>query len=206
MLQIFGRNTSGNVMLPLWLADELGLACENIAIGGAFGGNDTPDYRAKNPNGLVPTIVDDGFVLWESNAITRYLCAKHSMGNLCPSDPQLRATAEQWMDWKLSVLIPNMTPIFIGLVRTPAADRNMAAIGRAIERCVGLYGMLDAQLTNREYLLGHTFTMADVPFAPQVHRWFALVPDRPPMPNLEAWYARITQRPAFRKHCMIPIV
>ena len=131
MLQIFGRNTSGNVMLPLWLADELGLACENIAIGGAFGGNDTPDYRAKNPNGLVPTIVDDGFVLWESNAITRYLCAKHSLGNLCPSDPQLRATAEQWMDWKLSVLIPNMTPIFIGLVRTPAADRNMAAPGRA---------------------------------------------------------------------------
>ena len=110
------------------------------------------------------------------------------------------------MDWKLSTLIPAMTPIFTGLVRTPAAERDMPAIARAIERCIGLYGMLDAQLTNREYLLGRTFTMADMPFAPQVHRWLALVQNRPPMPNLEAWYARMTQRPAFRTHCMNPIV
>ena len=206
MLQILGRRTSGNVMLPLWVADELGLACEQVDIGGPFGGNDAPDYRARNPNGLVPTIVDDGFVLWESNAITRYLCAKHSMGGLCPSDLQQRATAEQWMDWKLSVLIPAMTPVFIGLVRTPEAERDMAAIGRAITRCVTLYGMLDTQLANRSYLLGDTFTMADIPVAPQVHRWLMLVQQRPPMPNLEAWYERMTQRPAFRRHCMNPIV
>ena len=206
MLQILGRRTSGNVMLPLWVADELGLSYEHTEIGGAFGGNDTADYRAKNPNGLVPTIIDDGFVLWESNAITRYLCAKHSLGMLCPSDLQQRALAEQWMDWKLSVLIPNMTPIFIGLVRTPQAQRDMPAIGRAIERCVAVYDMLNAQLANRPYLLGDAFTMADIPFAPQVHRWLELVPSRPAMPHLEAWYERMTRRPLFRKHCMNPIV
>lgn len=206
MLQILGRRTSGNVMLPLWVADEIGLPYEHTEIGGQFGGNDLPEYLAKNPNGLVPTIIDDGFVLWESNAITRYLCAKHSMGNLCPSDLQTRALAEQWMDWKLSVLIPNMTPIFIGLVRTPEAERNMPGIKRAIERCVDLYGMLNSQLADRLYLLGERFTMADVPFAPQVHRWMKLVPDRPSMPHLEAWYARMTERPMFRKHCMNPIV
>ena len=99
MLTIIGRRTSGNVMKPLWAADEMGLEYEQVDLGGPFGGNDDPEYRAKNPMGLVPTLDDDGFTMWESNAITRYLSEKHGQGTLYPDDPQSRATADTWMDW-----------------------------------------------------------------------------------------------------------
>ena len=146
MLKIIGRVTSGNVMKPLWLAEEIGLEYEQINLGGAFGGNDAPEYRAKNPMGLVPTIDDDGFILWESNTITRYLAAKHAPGTLCPADPQTRAMAETWMDWKLTAINSVMFPIFWGLVRTKPEDRDQGAIDAAIERGITLWGILDLSL------------------------------------------------------------
>jgi glutathione S-transferase len=206
MLKILGRRTSGNVMLPLWAADELGLEFEQVDIGGEFGGNDAPDYLAKNPNGLIPTIDDDGFVLWESNAITRYLCSKHGAGTLCPEDAQQRALAEQWMDWKLTTVMPMMTPIFWGLVRTPEAERDLDRIERAIRQGHRVWSMLDAWLAKHDYVAGASFTMGDIPLGPQVHRWYELVEDPPSLPNLEAWYERLRQRPAFRRHVMIPVV
>ena len=205
MLTILGRRTSGNVMLPLWAADELGIEYRQVDVGGSFGGNDKPEYLEKNPNGLVPTIEDGEFSLWESNAITRYLCAKYGSG-LCPVDPQQRALAEQWMDWKLSTVMPMMTPIFWGLVRTPEADRDLDAIQRSIERGWKVWRILDRHLARNDYVAGEAFTMGDIPLGPQIHRWLELVDDRPPMPNLEAWYRRLTERPAFREHCMNPIV
>lgn len=208
MLQILGRHTSGNVMLPMWVCDELSIPYEQTDIGGPYGGNDRPEYRARNPNGLVPTIVDGDFVLWESNAIVRYLCAKHSMGTLCPTDPQQRALAEQWMDWKLSSIVPMITPIFIGYVRTKPEDRDMRAIERSIKWGIQLWSLLDRHLANCPYLLGDNFTMADIPFGPQLHRWLLLVKEneRPAMPNLQSWYQRFTQRPVFVRHCMNPLV
>jgi glutathione S-transferase len=206
MITIYGRRTSSNVMLPLWAVDELGLAYEQIDLGGPFGGNDTPEYLAKNPNGLIPTLEDDGFVLWESNAITRYLCSRYGSGELCPIDLRDRALAEQWMDWKLSTVVPMMTPIFWGLVRTPEAERDTASIERAIRRGAEIWGLLDAHLAQQPYVAGSTFTMGDIPLGPQVHRWYNLVEDRPELPHLEAWYRRLQERLAFRKHCMIPIV
>ena len=206
MLTIYGRRTSANAMLPLWAADELGLEFEQVDIGGPFGGNDRPEYLEKNPNGLVPTIDDDGFVLWESSAITRYLCAKHGLGTLCPTDPHQRARAEQWMDWRLTTVMPMMTPIFWGLVRTAEAERDQAAIRGGIERGYKVWGLLDRHLAGSAYVVGDTFTMADIPLGPQAHRWLELVDDRPPMKHLEAWYQRLSERPAFRTHCMIPIV
>lgn len=206
MLKILGRRTSANVMKPLWLADELGLEYEQSDVGGPFGGNDDPDYRAKNPMGLVPTIIDDGFVLWESNAITRYLAAKHGLGTLCPSDPHERAIAEQWMDWKLTAINPMMVPIFWGLVRTPEAERDEAAIKASIERGYGLWAMLDKHLEGRDYVAGKQLTMGDIPLGPQAHRWFELVKDRPSMPNFEAWYKRLSQRTAYKTNCMNPLV
>ncbi len=193
-------------MLPLWAADELGLDYEQVDIGGPFGGNDQQQYLEKNPNGLVPTLIDDGFVLWESSAITRYLCSKHGLGSLCPSDPHQRALAEQWMDWRLTTVMSMMTPIFWGLVRTPEEDRDLDAIRRGIERGYTVWGLLDRHLASSAYVVGDTFTMADIPLGPQAHRWFELVDDRPPMKHLEDWYRRLSERPAFRKHCMIPIV
>ncbi len=206
MLQILGRRTSGNVMLPLWAADELGIDYEQVDIGGDFGGNDQPEYLAKNPNGLVPTIDDDGFVLWESNAITRYLCSKHGMGTLCPENLQQRGLAEQWMDWKLAIVMPMMTPIFWGLVRTPEADRDMDSIERAILRGHKVWSILDAHLARNEYVAGSTFTMGDIPLGPQIHRWYVLVEEPPALPHLEAWYERLQKRPAFKRHCMNPVV
>jgi len=206
MLKILGRRSSGNVMLPLWAADELGVEFEQIDIGGDFGGNDQPAYLAKNPNGLVPTIEDDGFTLWESNAITRYLCSKYGAGTLCPADPHARALAEQWMDWKLATVMPMMTPIFWGLVRVAPLDRDEAAIRAAIKRGHRIWAILDEQLATSRFIVGDTLTMADIPLGPQAHRWFGLVDDRPSMPNLERWYQALTERPAFRQHCMNPIV
>ena len=205
MLKILGRRTSGNVMKPLWAADEMGLEYEQVDIGGAFGGNQEADYLAMNPMGLVPTLVEDGFSLFESNAITRYLCEKHGHGSLCPADPRARATADVWMDWQQTVCAPMMRPVFWGLVRTPEAERDHDAINAGIERGYKVWGVLDRHLADRPFVAGDTLTMGDIPIGPQAHRWFNLVTDRPPMPNLEAWYWRLTERPAFRKNVMIPI-
>ena len=205
MLKIYGRTSSANVMKPLWVADELGIPFEQFDVGGPFGGTDTADYRAMNPGGLVPTIDDDGFVLWESNAITRYLCARYGAGVLWPEDIKVRAIADQWMDWKQTSVMPVITPIFWGLVRTPPADRDMALINRSIKRGGAVFAMLDAQLAKHAHVAGEQFSMGDIPLGPQVHRWLNLVTDRPATPHLDAWYARLAERPAFRRWCMGPM-
>ena len=97
MLRIWGRNTSINVQKVLWAIGELGIAHERIDVGGSFGKNNEPEYLAKNPNGLVPTLEEeDGFILWESNTVVRYLAAKHGAGSLEPSDLKTRARSSSW--------------------------------------------------------------------------------------------------------------
>jgi len=205
MLTILGRRTSANVMQPLWLADELGLEYEQVNVGGPFGGNDQPEYLELNPTGLIPTIIDDGFVLWESNAITRYLAARYGADPLYPENLQTRALADQWMDFENTMIMPNMVPIFWGLVRTAPEERDMSRIAAAISRAGELWAMVDAHLANNDYIAGRHFSMGDIPLGPQIHRWFELVPEHPAAPHLEAWYQRLTERPAFRAHCMNPL-
>ena len=123
MLRIWGRLSSVNVQKVVWCADELGLAYERIDAGGAFGLTRTPEYLAMNPNSLVPVLDDDGFVLYESNAIVRYLAARHSRGTLWPEDLAKRADADRWMDWQTNTYQPAMRDIFWQLVRTPADKR-----------------------------------------------------------------------------------
>ena len=205
MITILGRRTSGNVMKPMWVAEELGLAYERVDIGGSFGGNDQPDYLEKNPMGLVPTLIDDGFVMWESNAITRYMAEKYARGTLYPDDRHARATADTWMDWKLTAINAMIRPIFWGLVRTAEADRDYAEINTAIQQGIKLWAMLDKHLADRDYIAGDELTMGDIPLGPQLHRWMMLVKDRPAMPHLDAWYQRLTERPAFQSVCMIPL-
>src|SRR5437588_12573952 len=135
MLRIWGRNTSINVQKVLWAIGELGVAHERIDVGGSFGKNDEPEYLAKNPNGLVPTLEEeDGFILWESNTIVRYLAAKHGAGTLEPSDPKQRADSDRWMDWASNHGGPVITPVFWALIRTPADQRNMAQITADAEK------------------------------------------------------------------------
>jgi len=205
MLKIWGRANSINVMKVLWTADELGLQYDRVDIGGAFGGNDKPEYRRLNPNGLVPTIEDAGFVLWESNTIVRYLAAKHALGTLCPATLQARADVERWMDWMLTSIHPRMTPMFWGLIRTAPEKRDMAAIERERAAAAELWGRLDAHLKGRQFVGGEQLTMGDIPVGAMVHRWFNLPIERPALPSLRAWYDRLTTRPAYKKNIMIPM-
>ncbi len=205
MLKILGRNNSSNVQKVMWCIGELGLKHERTDIGGPFGGNKDAKYLALNPMGLVPTMDDDGFVLWESNSIVRYLAAKHGMGTLCPADPKIRAGAERWMDWQLSAMGPAITPVFLGLIRTPPDKRDPAAIEAGRKRAAELFGMLDAHLTGRKFVAGDSLTIGDIPLGIMAYRWFNFPIERPEHKYARAWYERLAHRPAFKQHVMLPI-
>jgi len=199
MMKIWGRNTSSNVQKAMWAVGELGLAHTRIDVGGAFGKNKEPAYLAKNPNGLVPTLEEeDGFVLWESNSIVRYLAAKHDKdGVLKPKDAKQRALASQWMDWQLSVAGPAITPAFWGLIRTPAEKRDMTAIKGSQEKTTAAMQILDARLGKTQFVAGDAFSYGDIPVGVMCYRYRQLVPDRPATPNLDRWYTAIAARKAF---------
>lgn len=205
MLKLWGRINSINVQKVLWALDELGTPFERVDAGLHFGVVNEPFYRKMNPNGRVPTIEDDGLVLWESNAIVRYLSAKHGAGSLWPDDPRTRADADRWMDWCATTLGPAMTPVFWGLVRTPAEKRDAAAIAAGTEQCVKALELFDGCLAGRQHVAGKSFTMGDIPVGTFVHRWYALPVAHPPLANIEAYYARLKQRPAYAKHVARPL-
>ena len=202
MIKIWGRNTSSNVQKAMWAVGELGLDCERIDIGGAFGKNKEPAYLAMNPNGLVPTLEEeDGFLLWESNSIVRYLAGKHDKaGALEPKDAKARAVASQWMDWQLSVVGPAITPAFWGLIRTPPEKRDMAAIKNSQERTAAAMQIADARLAKTQFLAGDSFSYGDIPTGVMCYRYIQLVPERPATPHLDRWYAAISSRKAFQDH------
>jgi glutathione S-transferase len=205
MLRIWGRTNSINVQKVMWAVGEIGLAHERLDAGLAFGVVDTPEYKAKNPNSRVPTVEDDGLVLWESNATVRYLAAKYSAGKLWPSDPGERSLADRWMDWATAHVQPDLTPVFWGLIRTPAAERNMAAIEAAAERSAQTWRILDAHLAGQPYVGGQHFTMGDIPVGCFCWRYYQLPIKRPALANLEAWHRRLQERPAFRAHVAMPL-
>ena len=194
MLKIWGRLTSVNVQKVVWCADELGLEYERVDAGGKYGVVNTPEYRAMNPNGLVPVIEHDGFVLWESNAIVRYLAARHGDGSLWPTDIQMRADVDRWMDWQAVSLNPGIGPAFIQLIRTAAEKRDAAVIETARLDVEKKLAILDAHLATRDYIAGSTFTMGDIPLGCSVDRWYKLPLVRGVHPYVERWYARLRGR------------
>jgi glutathione S-transferase len=208
MLKVWGRNTSSNVQKVMWAIGEMGLKCERIDIGGPFGKNNEPAYLAMNPNGLVPTLEEeDGFLLWESNTIVRYLAAKHGAGSLEPADLRTRALASKWMDWQLSVAGPAIFPVFWGLIRTPPEKRDPAAIDAGKKKITDAMRILDAQLTKTQFVAGDAFSYGDIPVGIIAYRFTSLVTDRPAMTGLERWYAALSARPTFREQVMaIPLV
>ena len=204
MLKVYGRHTSSNVQKVLWACTEMEVAFERFDMAGKFGFTD--EYVAMNPNRVVPTIDDDGFILWESNACVRYLVQKHGSGSLWPRDAQARADADRWMDWQQTTVGGAITPIFWNLVRTAEPDRDLAAIEAARLTMIDLMWIIDKALADRPYLAGDTFTMGDIPIAIAVYRWVTLIQDRPAMANLEAWYDRLTQRAALKTNVLdIPL-
>jgi len=205
MLKIWGRTNSVNVKKALWAIEELGLKYERIDAGMQFGVTKTPEYRRMNPNSLVPTIDDGGFILWESHTIVRYLAAKHAAGTLCPSELRARADAERWMDWAFT-LQGAMRDVFWGLIRTPPEKRDMKAIEAGAKRSSELLqAVLEKNLENRAYVAGTSFTMGDIPIGCEVQRWMRVPIERPRLPNVETWFGRLRARPAFLKVVDVPL-
>ncbi|MBM3489553.1 MAG: glutathione S-transferase family protein [Alphaproteobacteria bacterium] len=205
MLKLWGRDNSINVQKAMWTIAELALPHERIDAGGKFGLVGEAWFLKMNPNGRVPVIDDDGYVLYESNAICRYLAARYGLGGLCPSDWRERGLAEQWMDWQQTTLNGPMTTVFLNLIRTEPAKRDMAAVTAAGEELGRLFGQLDRQLAGRDYVLGKRFSMADIPVGAAASRWQRLDLTRPSLPSLEAWLERLGARPAFQRHVRIAL-
>lgn len=205
MVKIWGRKDSSNVQKVLWCCDELGVAYERIDIGGSFGGNKEKPYLDRNPNGLVPTIEDGGFVLWESNSIVRYLVDRYSGDHLISTTPEGRADSSRWMDWQLTTMGPAMVPIFVGLVRTPEEKRDQTAIENARQKAAKAWQIVDDQLAKNSYLSGATFTIGDIPLGVWAYRWFNLSIRRPELMHLKAWYDRLCKRPPYQTRVMIPM-
>jgi glutathione S-transferase len=199
MLTIWGRNTSANVQKAMWAIGEIGLECKRIDVGGPFGQTKDPSYLAINPNSLVPTLEEeDGFTMWESNSIVRYLAAKHNNRTLEPADLKTRARAQMWMDWQLSVMGPAITPAFFNLIRTPPEKRDTNAIAASTDKTIAAAKILDAQLSTTRYVAGDSFSYGDIPVAIMTYRYVQIVPERPATPNLDRWYAEVSSRKAFK--------
>lgn len=200
-LIIWGRLNSHNVKKVAWLAIEAGIAHERRDIGGKFGFTDA--YLAMNPNRLIPTIEDDGFVLWESNAILRYLAGRYAP-DLWSSEPQARALADRWMDWHFTYA-DAQRDAFLHLIRKSAGERDPAAIAASAKRCGELMAILDAELARTPWLSGDAFGIGDMPMGVYAHTWFTLDIERPERPNVADWYARLQKRPGFAETVMIPL-
>ena len=199
MLKIWGRNNSSNVLKVIWALTEMGIPFERIDAGGDFGKTTEPAYLAMNPNSLVPTLQEeDGFTMWESNSIIRYLAAKYPATGLQPAEPKVRARAQMWMDWQLSVMGPAITPVFWQLIRTPADKRDPKLIALHRDKTIAAARIMDEQLGRTAYLAGDAFSYGDIPVGIMIYRYVRLIPDRPSTPNLERWYAALEARPAFK--------
>ncbi len=201
MLKLWGRKDGSNVIKALWCLGELGIEFEQIDWGGPFGGTDDPAYRLKNPNGRLPTLEEeDGFTLWESGAVVRYLCARYSLGNFYPEDLRERAAADKWMDWS-SLNLAAFNAVYLDYYfRQSAEQRVEASLREAVAKAGPWFDILDSHLSDNAYIGGDRLTMADFPAGSITHRWMQWTPDRPPHPNLEAYYERLVQRPAYQEH------
>ena len=202
MLEIWGRKYSSNVITVMWAVGELDLDHVLHVSGGSFGGLDTPEFGKLNPNRQIPTIRDNGFVLWESHTIVRYLAAKYGWGSLWPEDIREASIADQWMEWCKSSAFPAVFPLFWDTVRTPVEKRDMAAVAEKAIKAGEIMALLDGRLADVTYVAGENLTMGDIPLGAITYRYFNVDVERPSLPNLEAWYARLCERPAFQEHVM----
>jgi glutathione S-transferase len=204
MLTIWGRANSSNVMKVMWGVGELGLPHERIDAGGAFGGLNTPAFLAMNPNGLVPVIrEEDGFTLWESNAILRYLARKYPTAGFAPSDLRQFADMDRWMEWQTESLAGPCFQVFAQLHRVAPDKRDQAQIAAGIAGTADHFRMIEPVLAKAPYLTGNAFTLADIAVGVMAYRWFEMAIERPAMPAVEAWYDRIKARPAFKTHVAV---
>ena len=205
MLKIWGRLNSINVQKVVWCARDLGCDFERIDAGGIFGVVDTPAFGRLNPNRKVPVLEDGDMVLTESNAIVRYLCAKHAEAGLSPAAPAALADCDRWMDWQATELQPSLRDAFMQTVRTPPAQRQQALLKASINQTEPLVAILDAALAGRQFINGDRFSMADIPLGCAIHRWYGMPIDRVARPNVSAWFERVRQRPGAQAALTLPL-
>src|SRR5262245_50634878 len=203
MLKVWGRRSSANVQKVMWLVGELQLPHGHIPAGGPYGVVNEPRFRAMNPNGLVPVIEDDGLVMWESNAILRYLAARYGKDRFWPEDPNARAPIDQWEEWAATTFQPNMIGLFVNYWRTPEHQRNPNAIRNFQQRSDANLRLLDAELVKRPYVAGDKVTLADIASGRPFYPYYTLGTPYPDRPHVAAWYKRLTERPSYREHVMI---
>jgi glutathione S-transferase len=201
MLKVLGKPTSINVRKVLWTCEEIGRAVDLEPYGAGFRPIDTPEFTALNPNALVPVIVDDGLVLWESNTICRYLAGRAQRDDLLPFAPAPRARVEQWMDWQATDLNSAWRYAFMSLVRQSAAHQDPAAIAASVAEWNRLMRIADGQIARTgAFIAGNAFTLADVVVGLSTHRWFMAPIERPALRALQEYYERLSDRPGFRLH------
>ena len=204
MITIYGRATSSNVQTVMWGIGELELACERLDYGHAFGGTDTPEFRAMNPNGLVPVIRDGGLVMFESCAILRYLASRYGGAPFWPADPVVRGPIDMWAEWAKTTLARDFTgPVFWAVVRTPPSKQDPKKLAAALRQLDATLDILEARLARGRFVTGDDFTLADVVVGHSLFRYFTIDIHRRDRPALAAYYARLTERPAFREHVMV---
>jgi len=201
MIIVHGRANSSNVQKVLWLLDEIGLPFQRIDRGGTFGGLDDPDYRALNPNGLVPTVIDGDLVLWESHAILRHYARQHPGAALFPGDPADAARTDQVLDWNITTLWPPLG-IAYRAVERQGQPREASEVQQALDQAGRAVAILDGLLAGRDYV-GGAFGIGDIAPAISLSRWHYLGRDLAPWPAVEGWYQRCSARPAFRARVIV---
>ncbi len=203
-ITLWGRLSSCNVQKAAWALEELELPYEHVPLGGVHGGTDTPEYRAMNPNGLVPTLRDGELVIWESHAIVRFLSAEYGSGLLFPMEARDRAVVDQWTDWTATTFQPAWIGLFWAKVRTPEAEQDAAAIGKALAATNRCMVVVEERLARTPYLGGREFSYADIVAGVAMYRWSTMQIEQPVLPHVAAWHARLNDRAAFRKAVNVP--
>jgi len=200
MITLHGRITSANVQPVAWCLQELGLEHERLDVGGPFGGTDTDEYRAMSPLGLVPALTDGDQSIPECATILRYLMRKYG-GH--PADPMAAAQIERWADMARGHIYPALIPcIFWQYVRTPASDRDHAAIKQAEGALQQVMTVVDGLVANG-FMGGDKLNLADYQIGGLLYRYYDLPFERANLPALKAYYDRLCDRPAYRDQVMI---
>ena len=205
MLKLLGKSPSINVRKVLWLCTELGLAVDHEEWGAGYRPTQDADFLALNPNALVPVIIDDGFVLWESNTICRYLALREGRVDLLPAAPRERARVEQWMDWQATEFNNAWRYAFMSLVRKSPEHQDPAALQAGVASWNRHVQILESQLQRTSaYVAGSAFTLADIVIGLSAQRWLAAPIDaiapRPDLPAVRAYRDLLMERPGFLRH------
>ncbi len=204
-ITVYGRATSSNVQAVMWCTAELGISVKRLDYGHNFGGVDTPEYLAMNPNGLVPVLIDDGEPIFESMAIARYLADRYRRDEVFwPSDPETRAQVDKWAEWGKNTWGAAVGQgVFWPLVRTSPKDRDPAKIAAAMAHMNGVGKILNDRLSASPFIAGDVFTFADIATGYMLYRYFTIQFERHDYPAIAAYYERLQERPAYREHVMV---